>query len=127
MWDIKFDDARFDGIKAAPPSGCQVEDAGGYFALECERQAPTLLDAVAELCAEIRADHGLMMSDLGVEKVEEWCSDGLDGWGAKILGQLLLMAIERAPLLGYRIDDLIDFLRTAAGEDCAPARSAGDR
>ncbi len=109
-----FDDPRYDGIKADPPEGCTVKDFD-YFGLECERPAPRLLDAVAELCAEIRAEHGLVMTDLGIEKLWEWSADGTDGWGAEIVGQLLLMAAERGPKLGYSVDDLVRFLRTAGG------------
>jgi hypothetical protein len=52
---------------------------------------------------------------LGIEKLWEWSPDGTDGWGAKIVGQVLLMAAERGPRLGYGVDDLVRFLRTAAG------------
>ncbi|MEU7726712.1 hypothetical protein AB0B78_15935 [Streptomyces sp. NPDC040724] len=110
-----FDDPRYEGLKARPPEGCAVEDVGGYFGLSCERPGARLLDAVAETCREIRAEHGLLMSDLGIEKLWEWSQDGTDGWGAEIVGQLLLMAAERGPKLGYGTDDLVRFLRTAAG------------
>ncbi len=112
----KFDDPRYDALKARPPEGCEVRDFGGYFGLRCERPGATLLDAVAVLCAEIRAEHGLLMTDLGIEKLWEWSSDGTDGWGAEIVGQLLLMAAERGPALGYSVDDLVRFLRTAASD-----------
>ncbi|MGW0392328.1 hypothetical protein ACWDYJ_15835 [Streptomyces sp. NPDC003042] len=110
-----FDDPRYDRLKARPPQGCAVEDVGGYFALRCERPGERLLDAVAETCREIRAGHGLLMTDLGIEKLWEWSADGPDGWGAEIVGQLLLMAAERGPKLGYSVDDLVRFVRTAAG------------
>ncbi|MER6202940.1 hypothetical protein ABT234_36905 [Streptomyces sp. NPDC001586] len=110
-----FDDPRYEGLKARPPEGCVVEDVGGYFGLRCERPGARLLDAVAETCREIRAEHGLLMADLGIEKLWEWSQDGTDGWGAEIVGQLLLMAAERGPKLGYGTDDLVRFLRTAAG------------
>ncbi|MFJ6757313.1 hypothetical protein ACIQNK_20100 [Streptomyces sp. NPDC091273] len=110
-----FDDPRYEGLKARPPEGCVVEDVGGYFGLRCERPGARLLDAVAETCRGIRAEHGLLMSDLGIEKLWEWSQDGADGWGAEIVGQLLLMAAERGPKLGYTTDDLARFLRTAAG------------
>ncbi|GGV54010.1 hypothetical protein GCM10010277_52400 [Streptomyces longisporoflavus] len=71
---------------------------------------------MGELCAEIRAEHGLLMTDPGIEKLWEWSSDGTDGWGAEIVGQLLLMAAERGPKLGYDVDDLVRFLRRAADE-----------
>ncbi|MHC0429662.1 hypothetical protein ACX6XY_05650 [Streptomyces sp. O3] len=111
----RFDDQRYDGIKAAPPEGCVVKDFG-YFGLECERPGATLLDAVAGIVAEIREQHGLLMTDLGIEKLWEWSSDGTDGWGAEIVGQLLLMAAERGRRLGYSGDDLVRFLSAAAGD-----------
>ncbi|WP_239516076.1 MULTISPECIES: hypothetical protein [unclassified Streptomyces] len=109
------DDARYDGLKAQPPQGCVPGEIGGYFGLRCERPGARLLDAVADTCAEVRAGHGLLMTDLGIEKLWEWSSDGPDGWGAEIVGQLLLMAAERGPELGYSVDDMARFLRTAAG------------
>ncbi|UQX02286.1 hypothetical protein [Streptomyces sp. RerS4] len=110
-----FEDARYDAIKARPPMGCVVEQVCGYFGLRCERPGARLLDAVAQTCGEIRAGHGLLMTDLGIEKLWEWSADGLDGWGAEIVGQLLLMAAERGPKLGYSTDDLVRFLRAATG------------
>nr|WSW45212.1 hypothetical protein OG296_19960 [Streptomyces sp. NBC_01001] len=112
----RFADARYDGLKARPPQGCTVEEIGGRFGLRCERPGARLLDAVADLCGEIRTGHGLLMTDLGIEKLWEWSADGTDGWGAEIVGQLLLMAAERAPRLGYGADDLVAFLRAAAGQ-----------
>ncbi|WP_240627501.1 DUF572 domain-containing protein [Streptomyces scopuliridis] len=109
-----FDDPRYDGLKARPPEGCTVVRFEAYFSLRCVRRGATLLDAVAPLCAEIRAEHGLLMTDLGIEGLWEWASDGTDGRGAEVVGQLLLMAAERGPLLGYSLDDLVRFLRTAA-------------
>ncbi|QES58962.1 amidase [Streptomyces venezuelae] len=105
----------YERIEARPPQGCVVDYVGGYFGLRCERPGVRLLDAVAETCREIRTEHGLLMSDLGIEKLWEWSEDGTDGWGAEIVGQLLLMAAERGPKLGYGVDDLVWFLRTAAG------------
>ncbi|GHB79632.1 hypothetical protein GCM10010347_57630 [Streptomyces cirratus] len=110
-----FDDRRYDAIKACPPTGCVVEDFGGCFGLRCERPGARLLDAVAPLCGEIRAGYGLLMTGLGIEKLWEWSQDGPDGWGAEIVGQLLLMAAERGPKLGYDVEDLVAYLRTAAG------------
>ncbi|MDQ8704717.1 hypothetical protein RCO28_19790 [Streptomyces sp. LHD-70] len=106
----------YDALRAEPPEGCVVEDFGHYFGLRCERPGKTLLDAVGVLCAEIREEHGLLMTDLGIEKLWEWSSDGTDGWGAAIVGQLLLMAAERAPELGYGPNDLVRLLRRAMGE-----------
>lgn len=106
----------YDALRAAPPEGCVVEDFGHYFGLHCERPGATLLEAVGVLCAEIRERHGLLMTDLGIEKLDEWSSDGTDGWGATILGQLLLMAAERAPELGYGPEDLVGFLRRVTGD-----------
>ncbi|WP_251015319.1 hypothetical protein [Streptomyces sp. ISL-99] len=91
-----------------------MREFGEYFGLRCVRPGTTLLEAVGVVCAEIRAEHGLLMTDLGIEKLWESSSDGTDGWGAEIVGQLLLMAAERGPKLGYSVDDLVRFLRTAA-------------
>jgi hypothetical protein len=109
-----YDDPRYDTIKADPPAGCVPEDFGGLFGLRCQRVAPTLLDAVAEVCHEVKTKHGLVLSDLGIEKLWEWSADGRDGFGATIVGQLLLMASSRGQLLGYDVEDLVRFLRTVA-------------
>ncbi|MBW5483482.1 amidase [Streptomyces bambusae] len=109
------DDPRYAALTARPPEGCTVKDVGGYLGLRCERPGERLLDAVADTCREIREEHGLLMNDLGIEKLWEWSSDGTDGWGAEIVGQLLLMAAERGPRLGYSGDDLVRFLRVVVG------------
>ncbi|MEV0249341.1 hypothetical protein AB0H76_22265 [Nocardia sp. NPDC050712] len=114
QWDIRFEDARYEAIKGDPPEGCTVTELGRYFALECERPGPTFLDAVATTCAHIRDRYGLPMYDLGIENVDEWSSDGLNGWGAKVLGQLALMSVERTNLLGYHTEDLVRFIRTVS-------------
>ncbi|WP_405135685.1 hypothetical protein [Nocardia sp. NBC_01388] len=108
------DDPRYDAIKAALPQGCTVGDFAYSFGLECDRPGGHLLDAIAATCAELREAHGLFLADVGVEKVDEWVTDGKDGWGARILAQLLLMSVERARLLGYSADDLISFIRRAS-------------
>ncbi|MFE3825808.1 amidase [Streptomyces sp. NPDC059092] len=105
---------RYGVLRSAPPQGCSVEPYGDYFCLRCERPGVTLLAAVAVLCAEIREEYGVLMTDLGIEGLWDWTADGTDGRGAAIVGQLLLMAAERGPLLGYDVDDLVEFLRTAA-------------
>jgi hypothetical protein len=110
----KYDDPIYDAIKADPPAGCVPEDFGGLFGLRCEREGPTLLDAVAEVCHEVRTRYDLLMTDLGIEKLWEWSPDGRDGFGATIVGQLLLMASSRGQQLGYDIEDLVRFIRTAA-------------
>ncbi|MTJ62164.1 amidase [Nocardia seriolae] len=109
--DARPDDPRYDAIKANPPQGCIIGDFVYSFGLECVRPGTDLLDAVSSTCAEVRETYGHLFADVGVEKVEEWSSDGKDGWGAKILAQLLLMSAERARALGYTTDDLIRFLR----------------
>lgn len=43
----RFDDPRYDALKANPPAGCTPRDFGSVFGLECRRAGPTLLDAVA--------------------------------------------------------------------------------
>ncbi|MFC5800899.1 hypothetical protein ACFPWT_09745 [Streptomyces formicae] len=120
-----FADPLYDAIKTRPPEGCEVKDWGGYFGLRCIRPGVTLLEAVGTLVAEIRVEHGLLMTDLGIEKLDEWSSDGTDGWGAEIVGQLLLMAAERGAVLGYSGDDMVRFLRAAvgSGQEVAHGRS----
>lgn len=110
----RFEDPRYDAIKAAPPAGCVPADFDGMFGMNCRREAPRLLDAVREVCAEVRAEHGFLLNDLGVEKLWEWSGDGTDGYGAAITGQLLLMAAHRAGVVGYTVDDLVSFLQTVA-------------
>src|SRR5262249_1788686 len=97
----RFDDPRYDTIKASPPAGCVPENFDEVFGLQCRRAAPTLLDAVAEVCAEVNATHGILLNDLGLEKLWEFAPDGPNGFGATVTGQLLLMAAHRASLLGY--------------------------
>jgi hypothetical protein len=120
-----YEDARYASLKARPPQGCSPAEVGGYFALRCERPGARLLDAVAETCREVRQEHGLLMNDLGIEKLGEWAADGTDGWGAEIVGQLLLMAAERGPKLGYSEDDLVRFLRAAAAGPRCEAVTGG--
>jgi hypothetical protein len=108
-----FDDPRYDEIKAHPPNGCSPEDFESVFGLRCRRSAPTLLDAVAAVCAEANAAYGIQLNDLGIEKLWEWAPDGRDGFGALVVGQLLLMAAHRGELLGYSVDDLTRFLHAA--------------
>jgi hypothetical protein len=108
-----YDDPRYEPIKTNPPAGCAPDDFDGVFGLTCRRTGPTLLAAAAELCGQILVTHGIFMTDLGIEKLWEFAADGHDGFGATIVGQLLLMAAERGRLLGYTIDDLAGFLHTA--------------
>jgi hypothetical protein len=108
-----FSDPSYDDVKAQPPTGCIPRNVGDMFALRCQRSALTLLEAVADVCAEVRSHHGILLTDLGVEKLWEWSTDGPNGFGATILSQLLLMAAERAAPLGYSIEDLTGFLSTA--------------
>jgi hypothetical protein len=115
-----YDDPRYDALKASPPAGCTPADFDGIFGLNCHRQGPTLLAAVADLCNEINTAHGILMTDMGIEKLWEFVADGHDGFGASIVTQLLLMAAERARLLDYTIDDLAEFLRTATATPPAP-------
>ncbi|MFJ8163544.1 hypothetical protein ACIRBY_21835 [Streptomyces sp. NPDC096136] len=111
------DDPCYAALRARPPGGCVPEEADGCFALRCERPGARLLDAVAATCAEIRDGYGLLMADLALARPEEWSADGSDGWGAEAVGQLLLMAAERGPKLGYSVEDLAGFLRVAAGAE----------
>ncbi|MCK2245411.1 MULTISPECIES: hypothetical protein [unclassified Crossiella] len=122
--DPRFDDPCHDAIKASPPVGCTPVEVGGLFGLDCRREAPTLLEAVAAVCAEVTSAHGIALRDLSVEKLWEFSCDGPNGWGATIVGQLLLMAAERGALLGYSIEDLIGFLSTL--DSAHPDQVEGD-
>lgn len=104
-----FEDERYSGLRARPPQGCAPVD-WGYFALECERPGKTLLDAVADTVREVRREHGLVMTGMGVEKPDEWWGIGKDGRAAVIVGHLLLMAAHRARLLGYGRKDVVRLL-----------------
>ena len=87
------------------------------FGLRCRRTTLTLLDAVGEVCDEVNTEHGIRLNDLGIEKLWEWTSDGPDGFGATIAGQLLLMAAHRAHLVGYSTADLVRFLISVAPDN----------
>lgn len=116
LTDGVYTDSVYDDIKANPPSGCEPEDMGGRFSLHCQRTDRNLLEAVAQVCDEVRRLHGIALDDLAVEKVWEFVEDGRNGYGATIVGQLLLMAIARAKLLGYDVENLVEFVRTAGGD-----------
>lgn len=104
-----FDGERYASLREDPPAGCTPVD-WGCFALECERPGATLLEAVADTVSEVRRNHGVVMNGLGIEKPQEWFGDGKDGYGAKIVAHLLLMAVHRASLLGYGREDLVRLL-----------------
>ncbi|MFJ5557387.1 hypothetical protein ACIQCD_08180 [Streptomyces sp. NPDC093250] len=110
-----FADERYAGLRARPPEGCVPVD-WGCFALKCERPGRTLLDAVAGTVAEVRREHGLVMNSLGVEKPDEWYGADRDGHGAVIAAHLMLTAIHRARVLGYRRKDLVRLLDAAGIE-----------
>ncbi|TDU03703.1 hypothetical protein EDD99_2143 [Streptomyces sp. 846.5] len=109
----RFDDPLYDAVKASPPSGCEPKNLMPYFGLHCERPGADLLAAVTATVAELRSEYGLQMNDLGVEKVDEWSHDGRDGFGAKTVGHLLLMAAYRAERLGYTKAELFHLLDAA--------------
>ncbi|MGW7254466.1 hypothetical protein [Streptomyces sp. NPDC054834] len=101
-----FDDPRYTGLRAHPPEGCVPVDWGS-FALKCERPGATLLDAVTDTVAEVRREHGVVLNSLGIEKPEEWFGEGKDGFKGEVVAHLLLSAVHRAGLVGYRRDDLV--------------------
>lgn len=104
-----FGDERYADLRAHPPAGCVPAD-WGCFALRCERRGKTLLDAVTGTVAEIRREHGLVMNGMGIEKPDEWLGADRNGYGAEIVGHLLLTAAHRASLLGYGRKDLVRLL-----------------
>ncbi|WP_123556217.1 amidase [Kitasatospora cineracea] len=110
-------------LMSSPPDGC-VPAVDGLPFLECSREADTLLEGIANVVGEARARHGILLNDLGVEKIQEWSRDGLNGFGAETVAQHLLLAIYRGGLLGYAPEDLVRFIRTATGSP-SPADSGG--
>ncbi|MFB7929913.1 hypothetical protein ACFC4C_12455 [Streptomyces sp. NPDC056039] len=105
-----FGDERYAGLRARPPQGCVPVDRG-CFALECERPGKTLMDAVAATVAEVRREHGLVMNSLGVEKPQEWFdAHNKNGYAAQIVAHVVLMAADRARLLGYGRKDVVRLL-----------------
>ncbi|MFJ5994953.1 hypothetical protein [Streptomyces sp. NPDC092370] len=105
-----FGDEGYAGVRARPPEGCVPVDRG-CFALECVRPGKTLLDAVAGTVAEVRREHGLVMNSLGVEKPHEgFGADDKNGYAAKSVAHLVLMAADRARLLGYGRKELVRLL-----------------
>lgn len=104
-----FGDERYAQVWRHPPKGCVPVDRG-CFALECERPGRTLMDAVAGTVAEIRREHGLVMTGLGVEKPDECLGSDRDGPAARTVAHLLLTAAHRARVLGYGRKDLVRLL-----------------
>jgi len=107
----RFDDPRYITVKALPPAGCVPTDVGGLFGLHCRRPGETLLAAVAEVGAEVKSAHDILLTDLGLEKLWEHMDDDRNGHGGAIVAQLLLMATYRAGLVGYSTEDLVGFLK----------------
>ncbi|MEV5233534.1 hypothetical protein [Streptomyces pseudogriseolus] len=106
-----FEDERYAGLRARPPEGCVPADHG-HFALECECPGKTLLDAVAATVAEIRRDHGLVMTGLRVaERPEEWPdAEVRSGDAAARVAHLVLTAAHRSRRLGYGRKELVRLL-----------------
>ena len=113
--DAGSDDERYAGVRARPPRGCVPVDRG-CFALKCERPGRTLMDADARTVAEVRREHGLVLTGLGVGKPEEWYGSDRDGHAGVIVTQSLLTAAHRARLLGYGRRDVVRLLDAAGLE-----------
>ncbi|CAL9367139.1 hypothetical protein [Streptomyces sp. enrichment culture] len=115
--DCGFGDERYAGLRAGPPEGCVPVDRG-CFALECQRPGRTLLDAVAGTVAEVRREHGVVMSGVGVAgRPGEWpgtdvCADddGREGDAAGRVAHLVLTAAHRSRRLGYGRRELVRLL-----------------
>lgn len=110
---------RYADLKANPPSGCVIReyssDPGRLF-LECRREADSRLDAIAQVVGEIRGRFGLPdADDLGIEKLWEFM--GNSDSTVDLIAQLSLMAVRRAEFIGVDLEELIAFLRAAAGRD----------
>ncbi|ANS69254.1 hypothetical protein SLINC_7030 [Streptomyces lincolnensis] len=112
---VGFGGARYASLREDPPVGCVPVD-WGRLALKCERPGATLWDAIADTVSEVRCEHGVVMNSLGIEKADEWFDARKDGYGAEIAAQLLLMAAQRAALLGYGRQDLIRLLEATGIE-----------
>lgn len=116
--DPWLDDAaagRYDDVRANPPEGCSVRDVSsepGRVYLECVREAPTRLEAIAQVVAEIRGEYGLPdADDLGIEKLWEFIPE--PEFSHDLIAQLTLMAVRRAEFVGLGAEDVIAFLRAA--------------
>ncbi|MEV0537304.1 hypothetical protein [Kitasatospora sp. NPDC050463] len=117
----------FDRLAADPPTGCVFEPQlyPGVPGLRCEREAPTRFEAISEVVGEVRIRHGVLLDDLGIEKLAEWSDDRPDDpdqsgelgntWGRDIAAQALLLGIERFLRLGYDVTDVRSFVDRALG------------
>jgi hypothetical protein len=109
-YDAGPPDEAVAALRAQPPADCTFEMFGESPGLWVQRDGP-VLDAAAAVCGEVRAQHGIVLSDAGVEKLWEWSADA--DWSQQIISQLLLMAVQRAEWTGLTVEDLVGFLRTA--------------
>ncbi|MFE5587315.1 hypothetical protein [Kitasatospora sp. NPDC056531] len=111
-------------LKASPPAGCTYDPA--VFAqtpgLRCEREAPTQVHAVFAVVGEVYTSTGLLLDDLGVERLSEWISDGADQPGSPAgihatdtAAQALLLAIDRLRRLGHDTDGIATFTDPVLG------------
>jgi hypothetical protein len=99
----------YQRLRETPPDGCRVIEDGPPLVLECHRLAPSRADAVVGLVAEIRERYGIAHADdLGIEKLWEWSADD---FGSDVTVQLLLMALRRAELLGWGVEDAVRLMR----------------
>ncbi|MFJ6381441.1 amidase [Kitasatospora sp. NPDC092039] len=105
-------------LQASPPAGCTYvpEVFPRTPGLRCEREASARLEAVSGVVGEVYAAHGLLLDDLGVEKLSEWIGDGTDQPGspagihaADTAAQALLLAIDRFRRLGHGADTVKAF------------------
>ncbi|MEU6862036.1 hypothetical protein ABZ924_01965 [Streptomyces sp. NPDC046876] len=117
----------FTALAAAPPEGCTYDPLvwGQYPGLKCGIEAPTRFEAVARVAGTVFREHGILLYDLGVEKLYEWSADdpsdpersGEQGntWGRDIAAQLVLTGLDRMLKLGYTPAEARHFVDRALG------------
>ncbi|MFG2848677.1 hypothetical protein ACGF12_36805 [Kitasatospora sp. NPDC048296] len=74
------------------------------------------MHAVFTVVSEVHAAHGLLLDDLGVEKLSEWIADGAGQpdspagiHAADTAAQALLLAVDRLQRLGHHAADIETF------------------
>ncbi|MEV7026689.1 hypothetical protein [Kitasatospora sp. NPDC093558] len=115
-------------LKASPPTGCTYDSEvlPQTPGLYCEREASTRLEAVFGVVGEVHASLGLLLDDLGVEKLAEWFGNSTNQpdsptriYATDIAAQALLLAVDRLRRLGHDADDIKAFTDLLLGRSRA--------